>query len=264
MSQLDRATMAATSEMVELLFGVSGSCWGSFPCSHHRIPGRLYAVSTSILFYSNMMGFERRICLKFTEIASMSLHRTTSIRIELCSEEVFVFKSFQDREQVLQTLMALKRLEFKDRRRQPSDLRLSDDVFGGDMLTDEEQSFDSLGDNSTLDSLRPPSVKNQTPPRRRLGSDSFVRLLSFDGSSVDESSKRNDTNTSSTVDPPDVEEQPAKQENWEDLNYNVKKLENMGVDVSFVWRSPMQNSHLTFPARAPSMLTPALFRNLLG
>ena len=115
----------AASAMVHALFGNSftgsnnlaaqqqpslGPCWGDFDCTHAHIRGRLYAVTTGILFYSNLLGFERRLCLQFADIRSMALYRTTSLKIELWDETNYVFKSFKDRTQVLQLLIGLKRL----------------------------------------------------------------------------------------------------------------------------------------------------------
>lgn len=97
----------------------------------------MYAVTSGILFYSNWLGFERRLYLQFADIASMALHRTTSLRIELKvlkkptnhnssnsedndnttrsnepqpQPESYIFRSFTNREQTLQLLIGLKRL----------------------------------------------------------------------------------------------------------------------------------------------------------
>jgi hypothetical protein len=112
--QFDRATLAANTDMVRLLFGVPGTCWGSYACSHARIPGRLYIITTSVLFYSNVFGLERRFCLNFNDIVAMALHRTTSIKFELANDEVYIFRSFVDRHQVLRLLAGLRRLSNKD------------------------------------------------------------------------------------------------------------------------------------------------------
>jgi hypothetical protein len=110
----DRATLAANTDLVRLLFGVPGTCWGSFACSHARIPGRMYAITTSVLFYSNVLGLERRFCLNFTDIVAIALHRTTSLRFELANDEVYIFRSFPDRHLVLKLLSGLRRLSTKD------------------------------------------------------------------------------------------------------------------------------------------------------
>lgn len=106
------------TRMVHSLFGVEfGPCWGDFFCSHGRIRGRMYAVTNGILFYSNLLGFERRLCLQFANVTSIALHRTTSIRVEIADYEYYIFRSFHDREQVLQLLVRLKRLVDKKRAR---------------------------------------------------------------------------------------------------------------------------------------------------
>lgn len=235
LSELDRATIAATSEMVRVLFGpASGPCWGSFPCSHHRIPGRLYAVTQSILFYSNMMGFENRICLQFSDIRSMALHRTTSIRFELVTDEVFVFKSFADRESVLQLLHGLQRLVLKDRKRGGRD---DTDVLNSLLTDDDEQSYDEHGSycgslQDTIRSLHLPPTPHSVS-RRRTASDSFVRLLSFEGNTASVSDTVSESLPStSDAQIPAVEEVAVKE--WDEVNHNIQNLENTGVDVSAV------------------------------
>jgi hypothetical protein len=109
--EMERSSWGMATQMVHSLFGVEfGPCWGDFFCSHGRIRGRLYAVTNGILFYSNLLGFERRLCLQFANVTSIVLHRTTSIRIEVADFDYYIFRSFQDREQVLQLLVRLKRL----------------------------------------------------------------------------------------------------------------------------------------------------------
>jgi hypothetical protein len=116
--ELDRSSWGMATQMVHSLFGVEfGPCWGDFFCSHGRIRGRLYAVTNGILFYSNLLGFERRLCLQFANVTSIALNRTTSIRIEIADFDYYIFRSFHDREQVLQLLLRLKRLVEKKRAR---------------------------------------------------------------------------------------------------------------------------------------------------
>jgi hypothetical protein len=114
----NHASLVFATNMVHSLFGVNfGPCWGDFFCSHGRIRGRLYAVTNGILFYSNLLGFERRLCLQFTDVTSIALHRTTSIRIEVADYDAYIFRSFHNREQVLQLLIRLKQLVDKKRSR---------------------------------------------------------------------------------------------------------------------------------------------------
>jgi hypothetical protein len=113
----DAATaLEASTQIVRALFGSAvGECSGDYFCTHNRIRGRLYATSLAVLFHSNLLGFERRICLRYCEIVEMELFRTTSIRITMFDSEQYVLRSFNDRVQVLRMLKGLKILS--DRRR---------------------------------------------------------------------------------------------------------------------------------------------------
>ena len=96
------------SKQVRELFGREvGPCIASFGCSHSRIPGKLYATNRAILFYSSLLGFERRIYLLHQDVLDIELFRTTSISIRTSDFEVYVFKGFAQRETVLQILTSL-------------------------------------------------------------------------------------------------------------------------------------------------------------
>jgi hypothetical protein len=96
------------SREVKDLFGEEvGEYHGCFKCSHNRIPGRLYATSRAILFYSSLLGFERRIYLLHQDVLDIELFRTTSISIRTTECEIYVFKSFAERENVLRLLRTL-------------------------------------------------------------------------------------------------------------------------------------------------------------
>mmetsp|Transcript_10557 Transcript_10557/g.23387 ORF Transcript_10557/g.23387 Transcript_10557/m.23387 type:complete len:773 (+) Transcript_10557:223-2541(+) len=111
------SSLAASSQAVHQLFGESvGPCWGDFSCTHLRIRGRLYATSQAILFHTSLLGFERRICLLLRDVVEMELFRTTSIRIHTMDLETYIFKSFNDREQVLHLLNGLKILADRKQR----------------------------------------------------------------------------------------------------------------------------------------------------
>jgi hypothetical protein len=102
-------SLAASSDIVQQLFGESaGSSWGDFFCTHNRIRGRLFATSQAVLFYSNLLGFERRFSLKYQYVREMELYRNTSIRIYTVDCETYIFKSFHRRNHVLQLLRGLK------------------------------------------------------------------------------------------------------------------------------------------------------------
>lgn len=105
------ASTAKTTErsaIVLALFGPSvGPCVGDFSTTYNRVNGRLYAATHAILFYSNLFGFERRLCLAFSDIESIEAYRSTSIRISMVDCEDHVFRKFLNREQVLQVLKEL-------------------------------------------------------------------------------------------------------------------------------------------------------------
>eukprot|EP00934_Nitzschia_sp_Nitz4_P001090 Nitzschia sp. Nitz4//scaffold43_size134323//78333//80146//NITZ4_003307-RA/size134323-augustus-gene-0.223-mRNA-1//1//CDS//3329551972//1090//frame0 len=117
------------SAVVLALFGPSaGPCdlAGDFSTTYNRINGRLYVVTTALLFYSNLFGFERRVCLQFSDIDTIEAYRSTSIRISMVDCEEYVFRKFEDRDAVVRLLHEL--LEKQDT--QPR-------VFGGGPISDE-------------------------------------------------------------------------------------------------------------------------------
>jgi hypothetical protein len=96
-----------TSE-IALLFGPGYGPLAHFACTHNRLGGRLYATSDAVLFYSSLLGFEKRIKLLLRDIRSLDLCRTTSIELSLHDGEIFTFRSFADREHVLRVLQTIK------------------------------------------------------------------------------------------------------------------------------------------------------------
>ncbi len=99
-----RSCEDTTNEAQELFGRAIGLCYGSFSCSHSRIPGRLYVSSRALLFYSSLLGFETRISLDFHDVLEIELFRTTSISVRTFEGETYVFKSFEDRNAALQLL----------------------------------------------------------------------------------------------------------------------------------------------------------------
>lgn len=98
-----------STEIVHSLFGKSvGRCWGDFFCSHYRQRGRLYAASNAICYFSNLFGFERRICLQLDDVTDIQQFRSTSIQITTVEGEQYIFKSFENRELVTLLLQQLK------------------------------------------------------------------------------------------------------------------------------------------------------------
>ncbi len=96
------------SAVVLALFGPSvGPCVGDFATTYNRVNGRLYAATRAILFYSNLFGFERRLCLQFSDIESIESYRSTSIRIAMVDCEDHIFRKFFNRDEVLRVLKDL-------------------------------------------------------------------------------------------------------------------------------------------------------------
>jgi hypothetical protein len=111
---------SASRADLESLFGlgwVQGPSVAEFACSMHRIPGRLYVTATCILFYSRLLGFERRVILQYQDIYRMELYRTTSIRVSMLlpddndEEVIHVFRSFRNRCEVLEILERYRHLD---------------------------------------------------------------------------------------------------------------------------------------------------------
>ena len=191
------ASLTASSEAVHALFGDGvGPCWGDFSCSHLRIRGRLYLTSQAVLFHTNLLGFERRICLLLRDIVHAELFRTTSIRIHTMDLETYIFKSFNNREQVLHLMNGLKILSDKQQgsRRRASSARKPSDVLQPTQLDGVEPGLcltqsSSVADSSSglsrsafISTVGAPGlpVLSSSPPvspnRRRASSDSLVRL----------------------------------------------------------------------------------------
>lgn len=101
------------TEIAHSIFGQSvGCCYGSFSCNLNRQHGRLYVASKAIMFYSNLFGFERRLCLPLSDVTDTKIYRSTSIFIAMFDGEEFIFKSFSHRERVVvlvQRLLAAAR-----------------------------------------------------------------------------------------------------------------------------------------------------------
>jgi hypothetical protein len=135
-----------STEIVHSLFGVAvGRCWGDFSCSHYRQRGRLYAASNAIGFFSNLFGFERRICLHLDDVSDIKAFRTTSIQVTTTEGEQYIFKSFQNRELVVLLLLQLKQGHSNGSTRQ----RTGSDDENGERLAPLETSVDMSMDSTS-------------------------------------------------------------------------------------------------------------------
>jgi hypothetical protein len=180
-----QSSLTAASQVAQSLFGINvGPCWGEFFCTHNRIRGHMYAVTHGILFYSNILGFERRLCLQFCDITAVTLYRTTSIQIETTTDlknDLYVFKSFDNREQVLQLLRGLK--GFANKKQSNGNLSSADPMADNGLcdLVAQDQDFGvaplpssrMLRSSTSFSFTSTPEVQN----RRRAVSDSVLRLI---------------------------------------------------------------------------------------
>lgn len=102
------------TDIVQFLFGTQveiGTLISSFASSYNRQQGRFYICSKVLCFYSNTLGFEKKLCIRIPKLISASIRRNTSIVIQCHSDhdddhngvmmEEHVFRSFKDRLVVL-------------------------------------------------------------------------------------------------------------------------------------------------------------------
>jgi hypothetical protein len=94
-----------TTEFIKALFGDSGVVVGDFSCSYQRQAGRLYVSTDAVFFYSNLFGFEKRVKIDYKHVLEIDFIRSTSVFIKTSNEE-FVFRSFEDRDSVLELIKA--------------------------------------------------------------------------------------------------------------------------------------------------------------
>ena len=112
------------SAVVMTVFGPSvGPCIGDFSTTYNRVNGRLYASTKAILFYSNLFGFERRLCLLLSEVTTIEIFRSTSIRISTIDCEEYIFKKFQNRDHVVSILLNILHGQNNNVNNQPNHLQ---------------------------------------------------------------------------------------------------------------------------------------------
>jgi hypothetical protein len=245
-SELDRASsVSAATRTIQTLFGADfGSCWGDFYCSHGRIRGRLFVVTNGILFFSSLLGFERRLCLQFADISALVLHRTTSIRIEIADYDTYIFRSFHDREKVLQLLIRLKRLVEKKRIRGHttvgrSEYREGDNAASWDIQQIEYENCNRSFEHNPKSSLSFPALHTSfsssninrsiddtgpQPNRRRAASDSIVQPNSTQTNHFILENENRDTNSvHSSV--------STIQESWEETTQTLAGKKEIGIEV---------------------------------
>lgn len=73
------AQQLQATEIARSLFGNVGKVLGIFSCSVARQSGRLYVSTEGLFFYSNLFGFEKKICIRFEETVELITYRSTSL-----------------------------------------------------------------------------------------------------------------------------------------------------------------------------------------
>jgi hypothetical protein len=95
---------AYTTEIVKALGGPAGDVVQDVPCSYQRQTGRLYVSTDGLFFYSNLFGFEKRIGINYDRALEITKVRTTTLLIRTVEGEEYAFRSFDNREMVLETI----------------------------------------------------------------------------------------------------------------------------------------------------------------
>ena len=96
-------------QVIELFGWTVGEYAGDFSATYYRVSGQFFVATKAILFYSNLLGFERRFCLALSDIDSIESYRSTSVKISMVDCEEYVFKKFQDRDAIVRLLQELLR-----------------------------------------------------------------------------------------------------------------------------------------------------------
>lgn len=151
-----------TTEFIKALFGEAvGIVVGDFSCSYQRQTGRLYVSTDAVFFYSNLFGFEKRIKIDYVNAMEIDLVRTTSVFIKT-SEEEFIFRSFDDRQSVLELIKT-----FHSKTSTSSSTELSADVpsaiHSDEVKSDDLASLSDHDENDTKQQEPPEDSRIQTP-----------------------------------------------------------------------------------------------------
>ena len=157
-----------TTEFIKALFGDSGVVLGDFSCSYQRQLGRLYVSTNAVFFYSNLFGFEKKLKIEHRHALEIDLVRTTSLFIRTSDEE-FIFRSFEDRQSVLELIRSCSSTQISTSS-PPTELSSdvqsniqmvnnNDELMSSSEHDDEaQQNRNSCKDNSTEDILVPNSL----------------------------------------------------------------------------------------------------------
>ncbi|KAL7536299.1 hypothetical protein ACHAXR_008393 [Thalassiosira sp. AJA248-18] len=107
-SSTSSSKQAYTTEIVKALFGggAVGDVVQDFSCSFQRQAGRLYVSTDGLFFYSNLFGFEKRIRINYDQAMEITKLRSTSLSVKTVEGMEWVFRSFDDREYVLDIILS--------------------------------------------------------------------------------------------------------------------------------------------------------------
>lgn len=138
-------------------------CVGDYSATYNRASGRIYASTKAILFYSNLFGFEKRLCLMLSDIEEIQSYRSTSIKVSMVDCEDYVFKKFENRDAVLGVLEELLTKASCGRKIRVKTCRsISSSPLSIDCLPDgRNDDFSLYGSNETTRS-RQSSTSSQT------------------------------------------------------------------------------------------------------
>jgi len=192
---------AYTTEFVRALFQASvGEVLGDFSCSFQRQAGRLYIASKGLFFYSNLFGFERKIEIQFDKVVDVSIIRTTSIQVRTSTEEVITFRSFEDRDAVLEVVRPFcgggintSSTSADEMNYQESPVRQSSDISAviNPEMSRESESDDSDHDESGVQEVIIRGSKEQIP--QFPGDDSATNLKTSPKSVADSTCSNTET-----------------------------------------------------------------------
>jgi len=97
---------AYTTEIVKSLFGGEvGEVVSDVSCSFQRQAGRLYVSTNAIFYYSNLFGFEKKVRINYESTRYISKIRSTSLMIKTIENGEYIFRSFDNRQQVLEIIL---------------------------------------------------------------------------------------------------------------------------------------------------------------
>ena len=207
---------AYTTEIVKALFGggAVGDVIQDFSCSFQRQAGRIYISTDALFFYSNLFGFEKKIRIDFDQTLEITKLRSTSLSVLLRNGDEYVFRSFEDREQVLCIILGY----YSNNRvgangdDDATPVPPSTSALEGVNAVVHEKSFDETENQSSaaIDDKSSPPVPSEDSPQNSEQTEDFE---GGDASGKDTSTDRHDESFATKQ----FEEMKQQTEGWESL-----------------------------------------------